>query len=983
MADDSVIQVSGIPEITSLQNAGDVAALSAQISEQWLLVQVFPNEIPGLKDFKAAFDGIAQFLVQLLEILNQILEAAKIFVAAYANPIQTLATVLIEQIKQFINDIKQIGLYLTGDWNLFKWPLNDLRGGYQAYEKRMVARLQDQTDPTRPVVSPQTYVFGLFLYASVDITGVYKLIKVIGQLMALFSFSSSSPGLPASGTPRIRYGFGQNNLVASFTVAFTNATDPLTIANLEWTIDRPSAISPVLTFPLPPPQGFVIEVSTVGGGLVLMSSRPDQKRSGPKNPYSNTSREPREEVIVGDTDGNPVIIYGGGDVLKAPPSTSVSTAFLTGGGVKPGATFFYLSKVGDKANNEVIPPDKLTETTGGTTKYYLQRTFKLSQAELFLDPNVGVYRYALKLEDLPNDANFLVNGKDIKVTDLGQPAVYYVRVSAISDAADQSTPDSPDFALKYDLSTAPAPIGPVTIGLINGAKPSDQRGRASAAVTMTFPTKTTKDFYTALKSALALLVLLRADLRVITNVSQIDTLKAHDTPPSPDLAQSVLPFSDGKGTDLESFESTLFAQLVKDNKTQYFIGEDQDPSAWASSLLGQINLIADEVYKQMGSLPAIEELVVDQTLDLRTKTLEEICEGKFQSYLLKATILSSLSSESATGEDLSGFRCGVSSSPFQAFKRYGKGGLEPNFNDNPYLYYKTPNYKIVEAFNVPLERVIKDLSDNIPLGEDPVGAGAGAKAPASGTAIVGGSTSKEAAVKSYMAKLGWTLTSRKAAGVGTSTTPEFLKLVKMDPTKILFQSEGYPVVYDELVDSVTYIPYRSLFNTPTGRSVMQQAQLVLNVAAAAYTRAPSDTGAWLALRFGNTFMAGALDRFLTAFNQYIKAINNAFASTVQTIIQYIDFLQARIRELQRFIRLINYYIQQIDLIVIPRVGALLVTAAGTEGVLAAFISAKNKPADGAVNYGAGLALVIPLLAGTKFIVDLITDQAQSQAQSGA
>lgn len=975
--------LSGVPNLSNVPNIGEISAqdlsdLTQQLSSSWIVGKLFPNEIPGLDKVKKGFDSIAQFLVQLLEIVNQILQVAKVFVAAYANPVQTLAKVLIDQIKVLINDIAQIGVYITSDADLFKdigWPFAPLRGGYYAYEQRMVARLTDTSDPTRPNVSNQTYVLGVFAYASVDITGVYQMLKGIQQLLALFSFSLPVNALPSCSPPKVRYGFDPYNLVASFTVAFRNASNPVTIANLEWTIDRPRAGSPVLTVPLPPPQGFIIEVSTVLGGLALFVDRPSSTKGGSVSDKSGNSAEPREIVIATDSDDDPVIVYGGFDVIDCKSENSISTAYDTAGNLKPGANYYFLARVSDKASNELIPPDKLLNTEDGT--YYLQRSFKLSQAELVLDPTIGVYRYALDAKDMPHEASFVRNGDKFDVIDLGQPSNYYVRISAISDEADQYPIGNPQSALQYDLTKPPAPQGDVIVTLINQAKPSVQRGKPSLPAPLVFPSKQTNDLLSSLRSALALIVLLRADLSVLDSngwvfdptveryrsTKTLPDLLAHKLPAGP-YAQSVLPFTDGLGTNLESFANTLFSQMVP-NKVPYYNGTTQTPEAWGQALYGVISNLADQLYKQTGSLPAVEKLVSEKTKELRELTFTEISGGKTD---FDATIQSALLGKYKDGTDinLNGFGAnGLASSTHQATKATGLA-LSPSTlksNDFPYLWQETPRYTLLERQSY--EKTNAEIIS------------AGMVIKESGTYYFN-YTSPEA----YMAFLGYRKGTQKEFGVGTSTTVEYLQLDEKPPQKIHFQSEGFPILYSRNTFgsglAVQYTPIRSLFDTTLGRQVLDQAQLVLGYVAAQVQQGPIK-GQWYALRFGNTFAAGALERALQAFNQYVKAVNNAFASAVRVITDYIDFLQARIRELQRFINLINYYIQQINLIVIPQLGLLITIAPGTQGTLSAFLSAKNKPIDGAVTYGAGAAVVVPLLAGTKFILDLIIAAQKANA----
>lgn len=986
MADINKQPAGGVPSLsqqytqlgTNLQNLGkdpDLGSVLQVVSANWFTAQI-DLTWQGLKDFQKDFNDLAQTLVTLLETLNQILEAVKTFIAAYANPIQTISAALAQKLQAVISDIRQIGLYLTGDWALFSWPLNELRGGYSAYQQRMMARLTDASDPSRPNVTEQTYVLGVFFYISTDITQVYSLVRGIQQLFSLFSFSFTTASLPACSPPRVRYGFSPNNLVSSFSTAFASAGDPLTIANLEWIIDRPSSVSPVLTLPLPPPQGFIIEVSTLPG-LLLMADRVSSSQGGPVQDSKGNGGEPRESKIVLDNDNNPVVVMGGADLFSVPgdddgslDNNSISTAYNANGTVKAGKAYYYLAQVGDKGGSVRVPPDLLKSADGKT--YYLQKTFKVSQAELFLDPAVGQYRYTVAQKDLPHNATFgLSNGK-WTVTDDGPAYKYYVRVSSISDEAD-TDPTQSNWSLKYDLQTAPTPTGNVVVTLLNNKAPSTQRGKPSSLVTLTFPSQTTREFLVALKTALALLVLTRSDLKVIRTIDPLlPDLKAHKVVPTGNYNQSVLPFDSGEGTGLERFASgtnSLFDQLVGTgtDKTAFFLGTKKTPSAWAVGLANNIENLAEKLYKQMGNLPAIESLIVGQTVQLRTLTLSQI-NPSVTLTLGQTTILNSLENKDVNGVALKGNNFGAASSIFQANDAAGINvltydGLPTNQEDFPYLWYKTKANKLLE--------VLLD-KDFISSGDDPI----------------------HPLIEEDLTKNGFVRGSAVQFDVGESTETGWFKLDPQKVSKNLFQSEGWPIIWQAQTNdlpqqpntqSLSYYGYRTIFTTPIGTQVLQQAELVLNVASAVQQRSRRD-GAWLNVRFLDNFLGGSVEKVLTYLNNYVKALNNAFAATVQVIVGYIEFLQARIRELQKFIQIINYYIQRISLLVVPKAALLITIAPGTTGTLGAFLAAGNKPLDGPVSYGAGLAVVIPLLAGTKFIVDLITAFQQAQAnpqQAGA
>jgi len=93
-------------------------------------------------------------------------------------------------------------------------------------------------------------------------------------------------------------------------------------------------------------------------------------------------------------------------------------------------------------------------------------------------------------------------------------------------------------------------------------------------------------------------------------------------------------------------------------------------------------------------------------------------------------------------------------------------------------------------------------------------------------------------------------------------------------------------------------------------------------------------------------------------------------SIVEKIKKFIDFLIARIEELQRFIRKINDLLQSIlnFSVVLPECSGLMLVSNGTNGLVGDLMSANNKPFDGPDAFGAGVAMVLALAPGVGSIV---------------
>ena len=171
-----------------------------------------------LEEVRDAVNDFAELLVTFLEIANLALEFVKAFVKAFLDPLAALIDVIIAEIIAFLRSLKGIGLYLTGDWALLGWPPEDLRGGYQGFERRMIARMTDRTDPTRPDVPSTTKTLGLFTYLSVDPTDFERLINFIITLMRLFglSFFPDTSVLPVPTIKGIKYGAQALSVDTSF-----------------------------------------------------------------------------------------------------------------------------------------------------------------------------------------------------------------------------------------------------------------------------------------------------------------------------------------------------------------------------------------------------------------------------------------------------------------------------------------------------------------------------------------------------------------------------------------------------------------------------------------------------------------------------------------------------------------------------------------------------------------------------------------------
>ena len=150
-------------------------------------------------------------------------------------------------------------------------------------------------------------------------------------------------------------------------------------------------------------------------------------------------------------------------------------------------------------------------------------------------------------------------------------------------------------------------------------------------------------------------------------------------------------------------------------------------------------------------------------------------------------------------------------------------------------------------------------------------------------------------------------------------------------------------------------------------SVYAAAAAVLNVAFAPGTL-PAASGKWAAVRLfpqGLPAVESALDEIMG----WVKTIQSGVLGIVDLILTYIDFIEARILEIESLISRINGLLQQLLAFQMPQVSALITVGQGTDGILQGLMSAGDKPTDMSTSYGAG---VVVLAGGLPtFLADIL------------
>lgn len=884
---------------------------------EWGEIQVGVPDV--ITDLAEIIDSFAQALLAVLNIALAILQVIKAFLIGFLDPLAAIVEAIINEIEGFLNDLRQIGLYVSGDLDV-EYPFDNILGGYSGYERRMIARLVDRTDPTRPDFSSRSLVIAVFLYVSVDAEGIRSIIKLLEAILRFFGQRKELNQFTVPVGLEVAYGAEGATLGSfgsMFTALRTNQAVP-NVANLRWRMAPPAAQPPV-SWPLPKPDGFLIEVSTVRDGLLLAWDAPDKNAQ-----LDDNGNQIRINGLITDPKGRPLRLFGGVDQVDFNGLNMATAAIGSGGNPKPGGTRVFAFK--DANDNVPIPIEQLKEGD----KYLLQRTFYVSTRTgsgnpLLTGPGQG-FAYQLKAEDMPYNATFTLNNDgSIDVEPEDSPATtVFVRVAPVS-AAIQSATDFQWQITEQIVTSSGQSSRPVVVDVSPGDATSKDRGEPSAPLTVTFPSSSTQQYIEAITAALVVMVLSRSDLNAVSDevleeaaaledavvsaqeavtVAQIAVASAESVVAQNDTAfnhgvleaaqrnlaaaekdlsvaqtqlLNALPFAEDVGrqaTGLEDVAKYLFPMVVGRNPAKYFKNTKVSPAEFRADLLRRCRAVANRIYQTSGNLGSLEAVVVSN-----------------------AEILI---------DENNGFRW---------------SDAHPDYPDTLILESLDPSgtAACTNDYGVALNPYAVGVSD----GER---------------------------------KLLFPVTARHP---GFRQSPEFQANALFDPLSNGVSggsADLSPVVFNrsqELVSDLDYI--RNVwFEFPEVYTAAAQV-LAISAAPATLVRPPGE-GAWIAYRLLPQGLP-AIEQFLDDVLKFMRAIQAGLDSIIEVIKAYINLIEARILELQALINRINNLIQSLAAIQIPSASGLVVVTNGTDGVLAELVNSTNKPSDSASAYGAGVVIL--------------------------
>lgn len=908
---------------------------------EWSTVTVQLPE--AVVDLSEILDSFIQALLAILNIALAILQVIKAFLVGFLNPLAALLEAIIAEIEAFLNDIRQLGLYIAGDLNP-QWPFDDLLGGYQAYERRMIARLTNRADPTRPNFSSRSAVIAVFLYVSVDATEIFRIVSLIRKLVEFFGQPIDPQAFPPPVNLTAAYGndgasLTQFGKLVSAQAASGDGT-PDTV-NISWQMPPPVKQSPI-PWPLPSPGGFLVEVSTVQNGLLLQYDTPASYAERQED-----GNQSRISGVVTDTAGRTFRLFGGSDQFNT-GGQNLGDAAMTGQGeVKDGSPrLFAYRNVND---NVPIPIEKLRDGDD----YLLQRTFFVSASQAsgfpaFLTSNEQRFSIQLNQNEMPYEAEFSIGGNGkINVEKGDQANTVYVRVAAVT----QKINSVEDFQWTLDGSTITSSAQanlPVKVSVRGEVVPGD-RGQPSTPLTVTYPSSSTQNYLNTVTAALAVLVLSRSDLPPYTPEEQ-DFVDNEESAILEEIAS------------LETQKNLILAQVAV-----ALGGENPDTEA-ANLGLETVQELDDQIMAlrlPLGSVNgyqfALDTAAKPTGMEDLAKVLMPMIVGNNPAKFFKKN----RTSPADFRRNLL-IRCRRVANIL-----YEKSG---NMGDTVQQVAVDAGGVLINDFtwsevdpNLPALTILESLDTTTFLGASP-------KSGLGLNPLAIGLNEKESAELYHSGLISRSQTGPSAALTPLDRSPGFREIAGASTSRFI-QDEGSadssPVIYSRSGPAINSIVFaRNALHAYNGGEVLTAAAAVLNLAAAAATlNTNPGEGGWIAIRLLPQGLP-PVEAFLDNILKWVKTIQGAISSIVDVILEYIEFIENRILELQAIINRIRGLLQGILAIQVPAASGLVVAANGTDGILGELVSSENKPADAPTAYGGGIVVLSGGLNST--LVALLT-----------
>lgn len=553
----------------------------------WLTVQ--PSLDPILAPVNAVIamiDSVLSALIAILNIIQTILNIIKAFLAGLLDPLRAIIEAIIKEIRNIINDLRQMGFYMhPGDIDLINIDnmFADLRGGYAAFERRCVSRLIDRRDPLRPDFSSSSATLGAFFYVSGQ--DIDALVRVI---MAFYNFFKGTKPIRAFAQPAdLQVTYGSDSFATFKALGGALEGGVPSKAIIKWTM--PGGPGPGAGFKVPAPKGWIIEISTNPGGMKVVSAAPDDANSSSLYPSVLSA------VAIDPVTNTPLTVYGGADMVGS-ASGDYSDVWPPNP-ADPRAVKLYFQK---DVNTPLIPPIAIKDN------HYLGRAYFVPNNWITSAVPGQEFMAVFTSDMLPSDADIEQDASakyGIKLT-AKEATSYFVRVRAVSEEVKDALSDT---GSQFD----PRPMSEETLrlyrftadnvrqaksGRLTPSPPSStitgsDWGISSAPLELTFPNESSINFMQAIEAALIVMILARCDLPPPIDDDEFQVGTVLGTTGMEEVAQKMIPMM-----GIEQGNGFYGPQLVAE---------------FRKKLRTKAVAMATDLYRRLGPSSALMDVVVE------------------------------------------------------------------------------------------------------------------------------------------------------------------------------------------------------------------------------------------------------------------------------------------------------------------------------------------------------------------------------------
>ena len=269
----------------------------AELLNEWGKADLIAPDF--FKEIRDGVNEVAEFLLAVLNIANDVLDLIKNFVFDFANPINLIIKELLGLVKSLLDDLRNLGVYVYKDIpanasNVFLQER--LEGGYEGFEGRLTGAMLNSSDPNNPVFlfSENTSLFALFFYYSAPASLVHKFVKTVNEIDSYF-LGSKTPEITALATD-LSFSYLQkvgdrfSNIKSSAGV--TDSGVPADAVKISWQYPEGAPI----------PEKAFVDISVYKDGLM-----PLVETAGP--PHATSTGTLFQTCV--DSKGRQVVLYGG------------------------------------------------------------------------------------------------------------------------------------------------------------------------------------------------------------------------------------------------------------------------------------------------------------------------------------------------------------------------------------------------------------------------------------------------------------------------------------------------------------------------------------------------------------------------------------------------------------------------------------------------------------------------------------------------